>query len=156
SAAWDGQPEAVFSSVPGGIELQGLGLEDVRLLGVSRTGELAVGMRPQARLRMGGKGTLARLSGSGGLPRELAEDVVLADWSPTGELIVVRIVGASYRIERPLGTVVYQTSGGFISDLRVSPNGDNVAFVRHPVLDSPGELLVLDAHNTPRVLTRSY
>ena len=107
SAEWDGQPEEVFSSAPGGAQLQALGLQDVRLLGVSRTGELAVVMRPQARTRWTRKGTLARVPAAGGLPRELAEDVILADWSPSGELTAVRVVGGNYRIERPLGTPVY-------------------------------------------------
>ena len=153
SAAWDGQPEEIFSSAPGDVQLQALGLKDVRLLGVSKAGELAVGIRPQA-LQRYAKGTLARVPGSGGVPRELAEDVVRADWSPTGELTVVRVVGGAYRIERPLGTPVYEASGG-IGDLRVSPDGSHVAFVAG---NSQGgaEVRILDAHNAPRVLTKSY
>jgi Tol biopolymer transport system component len=50
---------------------------------------------------------------------------------------------------------VYETSGA-ISDLRVSPNGDNVAFIHHPVVYGPAEVTVLDVHNTARVLTRKY
>ncbi len=133
-----------------------MGLKDVRLLGISASGDLAVVLRPQARARMGGRGTLARVPVAGGLPRELAEDSVLADWSPSGELTAVRVVGASYRIERPLGTSVFETSGGWISDLRISPEGDNIAFVDHQSLDSSGVVKVLDAHNTLRVLTRHY
>jgi eukaryotic-like serine/threonine-protein kinase len=166
SAAWDGQPEEVYSSVPGAVQLQALGLKDARVLGVSRTGELALMTRPHSRTRIAGTGTLARVPGSGGLPRELAEDVHFADWSPRGEVVAVRVVGANYRIERPLGTVVYETSDGWIGDLRVSPNGDHVAFVHHPRSGftsakatwsaTSGKVMVLDAHNAARVLTRDY
>ena len=166
SAAWDGQTEEVYSSVPGTVQLQALGLKDARLLGVSRTGELALMVRPHSRTRIIGTGTLARVPGSGGLPRELAEDVHFADWSLRGELVAVRFKGSNYRIERPLGTVVYETSDGWIGDLRVSPNGDHLAFVHHPSSGftsekatwSPtsGKVMVLDAHNAARVLTRNY
>jgi hypothetical protein len=166
SAAWDGQTEEVYSSVPGAVQLQPLGLKDARLLGVSKTGDLALMMRPHSRTRIAGTGTLARVPGSGGLPRELAEDVHFADWSPTGELIAVRVVGSNYRIERPLGTVVYETSDGWIGDLRVSPNGDHVAFVHHPMSGftsrnatwsiTSGKVMVLDARNAARVLSRNY
>jgi eukaryotic-like serine/threonine-protein kinase len=166
SAAWDGQPEEVYSSVPGAVQLQALGLKDARVLGVSRTGELALMTRPHSRTRIAGTGTLARVPGSGGLPRELAEDVHFADWSPRGEVVAVRVVGANYRIERPLGTVVYETSDGWIGDLRVSPNGDHVAFIHHPRSGftsakatwsaTSGKVMVLDAHNAARVLTRDY
>src|SRR5262249_22959021 len=128
SALWDGQPEELFSSAPGDLQLLPLGLKDARVVGVSRTGELAVILRPKARTTMGAKGTLARVPGTGGTPRELAEGVVSADWEPGGDLVAVRVVGANYRIERPLGTPVYEISGGSISDLRVSPNGEHVAF----------------------------
>ena len=156
SAGWEGRPEEVFSSAPRTAQLQARGLQGTRLLGVSRNGELAVVMNPQARQRSGGKGTLARVPAAGGVPRELAEDITLADWSPSGELIAVRLADGNYRIERPLGRTVYETSGGAISDLRVSPNGDNVAFIHQPAFYGPAEVTVLDVHNTARVLTRKY
>ena len=155
SAAWDGRPEEVFSSAPRTAQLQALGLQRTRLLGVSRNGELAVVLNPQALQRAGNKGTLARVPVAGGVPRDLTEDITLADWSPSGELIAVRLAGATQRIERPLGRTVYETSGG-IGDLRVSPNGDNVAFIHRPAVYGPAEVTVLDVRNTARVLTRKY
>jgi hypothetical protein len=156
SAAWGGEPEEVFTSAPGDPQLHPLGLKEVRLLGVSNTGELAVMMRPPAQITTA-RGMLARVPGTGGVPRELSEDVVLADWSPQGELTAVRFVGANYRIERPLGTPVYEVVGGNITHLRVSPDGANVAFVHRPVFGrDEGRVMLLDTNNAVRALTRTY
>src|SRR5215470_315803 len=89
--------------------------------------------------------------GAGGLPRELTDDVMYAVWLPSGELVAIRVVGANFWIERPLGTTVYKTSAEWISDLRVSPNGENVAFVSHS--RTGARVMVLDAHNAARALT---
>jgi eukaryotic-like serine/threonine-protein kinase len=48
---------------------------------------------------------------------------------------------------------VYKASS-HISDLRVSPNGENVAFVSHSTAGA--KVMVLDAHNAARALTREY
>ncbi len=135
------------------MHLHPLGLKDIRLLAVSKGGELAVLSRPYPLMRGSVKGTLARVPGIGGLPRELTEDVTYADWTPRGELVAIRVAAANYWIERPLGTTVYK-AGGRISDLRVSPNGENVAFVSY----SPegAKVMVLDAHNAARALTKGY
>ena len=78
-------------------------------------------------------GTLARLPLSGGAPRELAEGVISADWSPDGNsLAVVRFAAGKVRLEYPLGKVLYETEG-WISDARVSPDGERVAFIDHPI-----------------------
>jgi hypothetical protein len=154
SASWDGQPETVYSSAPGSTELQDLGFGDARLVGISKGGELALVMRPKFRSSWGAVGTLARAPLSGGLPRELAEDVLAADWTPGGQLVVVRQVGAGQRIERPLGTTVFETSG-LIRQLRVSPNGDAVAFVDEGI-DEPARIMLLDSRNQVRPLSRGY
>jgi len=157
SAAWGGEPEEVFTSAPGEVQLKPLGLKGVRLLGVSKTGELAVMMRPTSQIATA-RGILARVPGAGGIPRELSEDVVLADWSPKGELTAVRLVGANFRIERPLGTPVYEAVGGNITNLRVSPDGSNVAFVHQSIVNGryEGRVTLLDANNAVRALTKTY
>src|SRR5262249_48283503 len=87
----------------------------------------------------------ARVPAIGGTPREIALDVEYADWMPDGENLAV----ARYRkelswLEFPVGTVVFESSG-FISHPRVSPSGDRVAFIDHPMsLDSAGEVKVVD------------
>ena len=78
------------------------------------------------------QGTLARMPLGGGAPREILEDVREADWSPDGEqLAIVRSVNGSDRLEFPAGKVLFETPG-YVSDLRVSPDGQRVAFFEHP------------------------
>ena len=91
-------------------------------------------------------GTLARAPLAGGAPRPVLENVEWADWSPDGNsLAVVRNVGGRDRLEFPIGKVLYETSGGWISYPRVSPKGDYVAFIDHPNQgDDGGAVAVVD------------
>ena len=81
----------------------------------------------------------------GGAPREILEDVREADWSPDGEqLAIIRSVNGSDRLEFPAGKVLFETPG-YVSDLRVSPDGQRVAFFEHPVkYDDRGSVAVVD------------
>ncbi len=131
--------------------------ENAELLAISRRGDLAVALRPSWRLFEDGcRGTLAVLPIVGGAPRELLEGVSYADWSPDGaDLAVIHQVGSVSRLEFPVGKVLHQSSG-WLSHLRVSPRGDQVAFIDHPSLyDYPGELMVVDTFGQARVLARS-
>ena len=96
SATWDRYDGSLFQIRPKAGEL-GIGVPGADPLSVSRTGELAVLLptvetgNPYDRT-----GTLAVVSASGGTPRELAENVLSADWSPDGKsLAVVRHERAS-------------------------------------------------------------
>jgi hypothetical protein len=153
SAAFEGRPEEIFVRPSGSPESQSLGLEDVRLLGASATGELAVLLRPRFSQALTRQGTLARVPSVGGIPRELAENAEYADWSPTGELAVVRQLGASRVLESPPGHVVFRTSGR-ISNPRFSRKGDRIGFLHHPVPDDDlGEVMVTDLQGRARILT---
>jgi eukaryotic-like serine/threonine-protein kinase len=156
SAAWDGHPEELFARAPGSPDTQALGLQDAHLFAVSRTGEIALSPHPRVTVRYQGTGTLARVSGAGGLPRPVLENVEYADWTPSGDLVAVRLVGGKRRVERPLGTVVYE-SAGWITHLRVSPDGERLAFVHHPILpDDMGEVVLVDARRQARALTGRF
>jgi serine/threonine protein kinase len=126
SAAWDGKPLEVFTQSPGSVEAQALGLADTALMAVSPTGELAVLVRPDW-VPGGARGTLALVPGTGGAPREIAENIMWADWSSTGELAVARFREGRMQLEYPLGKSLYETPGWIVSP-RVSPNGDSIAF----------------------------
>ncbi len=127
SAAWDGKPLELFARAPGSVEQQQLGLADSALLGISASGELAVALHPGAFAGQV-RGTLAVVPEAGGKPRELLENVAWADFSPSGELAVIRNVNGKTQLEFPAGKVLYETSV-LLRHLRVSPRGDAVAFV---------------------------
>jgi eukaryotic-like serine/threonine-protein kinase len=150
SAAWDGQPLELFARAPGSLESQSLGLRDTALLGVSATGELAVALRPGLLGRVL-RGTLALVPEAGGKPRELAEDIAWADFSPTGELAVVRISNGKVQLEYPLGRVLYETTL-LLGCPRVSPRGDAVVFReggKIKVVDLTGQVRTLPSTNSP-------
>src|SRR4029453_14772015 len=59
--------------------------------------------------------------------------------------------------EYPIGKVLYQNPLGFISSIRVSPDGNLVAFVDHPRRDSErGLLSVVDRAGRKRVLSEEW
>ncbi|RPH71279.1 MAG: serine/threonine protein kinase [Myxococcaceae bacterium] len=159
SAAFENRPEEVFVQPSGSISPQALGLPDVSLLGVSRTGELAILLHPRNSINYARRGTLARVPSVGGVPRELLENTEYADWSPAGELAVVRVsgaTGASRTLESPPGKVLFQTSG-WISHPRFSFRGDRIAFLHHPVFfDDMGEVVVIDLEGQTRTLSRRW
>jgi Tol biopolymer transport system component len=125
SATWEGRPVEVFIANRRSPEARPLGIPDADILAVSRSTELAILMR---RDRLTGFGTLARVPLAGGMPREIADNVLQADWSPDGQLAIIRAARNRYRLEYPIGTVKYETQH-YIRDLRVSPDGKSIAFI---------------------------
>jgi hypothetical protein len=138
SADWDGTPRDVFVTSLGSPDFRPLGFHGADLLGISRSGELAIltgssvpGGNPYYRT-----GTLARASLTGGAPRAELDHVLFADFGTDGALAVVRIDGSRETVEFPMGHVVdelpriamatYGATGFFAP--RVSPSGDAVAY----------------------------
>src|SRR5262245_26627873 len=120
-AAWDGEPTEIFSTSRESPESQSLGLPQGRIPAVQTAGELAVSLGWHPTFGWESSGTLARVSVSGGAPREVLEGVQDADWSPQGEaLAVIHRVEDRARLEYPSGTVIAQ-SPGWLSQPRVSP-----------------------------------
>jgi eukaryotic-like serine/threonine-protein kinase len=150
SAAWDGKPLEVFARAPGSVEPQRLGMGDSALLAVSTTGEVAVALHPGA-LGSHLRGTLAVVPEAGGKPRELLEKVAWADFSPNGELAVVRVLDGKSELEFPLGKMLYETPN-LIGHLRISPRGDAVAFLQGKtvlVVKRDGQLQTLPSVDFP-------
>jgi len=145
SAAWEGGPVEVFSTRPESPESRSLGLAGAEILAVSRAGEMAVLLNSRQVKSMYHTGTLARVPQVGGAPREVLENVQWADWSPDGNtLAVVREVGGRIRLEYPIGKILYET-GGWISNPRISPKGDLIAFLDHSLQgDTIGTVAVVD------------
>jgi serine/threonine protein kinase/Tol biopolymer transport system component len=158
SAAWQGNPVETFSARQGMVESRSLGLGRAELMAISSRGEMALSLGSHPVGTWINVGTLARAPLAGGAPRPIVEDVEWADWSPDGNsLAVVRNVGGRDRLEYPIGKVLYETSGGWISYPRVSPKGDFVAFMDHPNQgDDGGQVAVVDVSGHKRELTREW
>jgi serine/threonine protein kinase/Tol biopolymer transport system component len=158
SAAWQGNPVEIFSARQGTVESRSLGLGRAELLAVSSTGEMALALGSHPVGTWVNEGTLARAPLAGGAPRPILEDVEWADWAPDGNsLAVVRNVGGRDRLEFPIGKVLYETSGGWISYPRVSPKGDFVAFIDHANQgDDGGSVAVVDLSGKKKKLTRDW
>jgi len=154
SASWDGRPSQLFLSRPDSPESLALDAPSAELLAISRSGELALSLRPSLLKHMMGEfRTLARAQMAGGVPREVLQDVEYADWSPDGQnLVVVRKVeNQTKRLEYPIGHVLADTSADHCVDKpHVSPDGTLVAFVTcaKPVFS----IVVVDAQARQRVL----
>ncbi len=127
SAQWEGKRSEVFSVASAGQESRSLGLGEAMLLSVSSADELALKLRPK--LWTGQlHGTLARVSLSGGSPRELLENVLDADWSPDGSsLALVRLVsGVKFMIDFPEGRPLREEHHS-VRFLRIAPDGKRIA-----------------------------
>jgi hypothetical protein len=122
----------------GSAESRALNISDAKLLGVSAAGDLAFLRGRQDAVKLlepTGTGTLARVAMTGGAPREILDDVIAADWSPRGELAVVR----RDRVEFPLGTTIHGAHG--FTYVRIAPDGESLALVEGRdivLLDRPG------------------
>ncbi len=146
SGAWDGARMEVFVGRPESPESRPFGLVGAEVLSVSRAGDMAVSLN---RILLGGfvrRGTLAQISVAGGAaPREILEKVEWADWAPDGKSLAVSLQGPTKaRIEYPVGKTVYETNG-WVSHLRVSPDGELVAFDDHATPgDDGGSIAIVD------------
>jgi serine/threonine protein kinase/Tol biopolymer transport system component len=157
SAAWNGKPVQLFTTVGNSLLAQPLDLNEANLLSVSPTNELAVVLHGthNGQLETVG-GMLARAPLAGGAPKELLGDVRWADWDHKGALAVVHYVDGHSRLEYPIGNVLYQSSG-WISHMRFSPEADKIAFMDHPALwDDRGNVSVVDLAGHVKTLTREW
>ena len=156
SAAFEGSPVDIYSTRVGSPESASLNIPGASLLAISPAGEMAVLLRSRA-----GAfqifGTLARMPLSGGAPREMLDRANWADWSKDGSsMAIARIQNGVSQLEYPIGKVLYKTSG-WIGDVRISPKGDRIAFLEHPVpRDDGGTASVVDLNGNHKVLTQEW
>lgn len=151
SAEWDGAPSTLFSAQPGNRESRALELPSARVLAISPRGEMAV--------LLGGEdvGTLARVPFGGGSPRQILEGVSGADWGPDGDsLAVVRAVAGKFRLEYPIGTVLYETDKRPPMTPRVSGDGKLVAFFDFDAEVGDYSLCVIGSNHPKQVLSRGW
>jgi eukaryotic-like serine/threonine-protein kinase len=146
---------AVFERQLSSSSIQPLGLENCELQSVSPTGEFAVlvGGGP---LVFPMPRSLARAA-AGGDPQIVAENVVSADWSPAGALAIVRRKGERSVVEYPIGKPVFEVAQpAWIGELRVSPRGNLLGFVRHPNGSASGEAVVIDLGGKSLRVSRTW
>jgi hypothetical protein len=127
------------------------------VVGISRTGEMALLLGCTRHGYWIRSGTLAHVALAGGVPREILEHVTDADISPDGkDFVVVREVGRLQRLEFPVGKLILETDG-WISHPRISPDGSRVAFLEHPAYgDDGGFVSVASSGGTPRRVTERW
>jgi Tol biopolymer transport system component len=157
SASWEGKPLEMFWAHIGNPEARSLGFRDADLLSVSPSNEMALLLRTEFVSSFDRKGTLARVPPMGGAARELLHDVHAAVWSPDGsQLAIVRWKEGMIRLEYPVGNVLHKTSG-WVSMIRISHDGQQVAFVDHPSRNSDsGTVAVVDRRGERRDLTETW
>jgi eukaryotic-like serine/threonine-protein kinase len=155
TASWDNGPRQLFLTNPFSPESRALGFDDLRLVSVSRSGELAL-LSFDGTMPITG-GTLSRAPMNGGAPKLIEHDIMSADWSADGSrLALVRAVKGDNQLEFPPGSVLHRTSG-WISSIRISPRGDRIAFIEHPVRhDDRGFVKVAELHGPVRTLTSEW
>jgi Tol biopolymer transport system component len=134
-----------------------VGLAGALLLAISRQGQMAVLVRPAYFAHYEWGGTLATSPLGGTAPRELLENVVDADWGPDGnELAIIDRGNDKWRLQYPLGKVLLEGEG-WMSDMRVSPDGKQVALFRHPPnVDDRGDLVLVDRSGQMKTLSSGW
>jgi eukaryotic-like serine/threonine-protein kinase len=152
-----GGTEALFERNLASASIQPLGLQNMLLAAISSTGELAVLLTSSPFVTGVVPATLARVPGGGGTPQPVAENVVSADWSRSGELAIVRHEGTRSVLEFPIGKAVFQTTRpAWVGNVRISPRGDLLAFIHYPTGEFQGEVVVVDLQGRKRQVSRQW
>jgi Tol biopolymer transport system component len=156
SASWNGEPLQVYSTTPDSPESRPLGLVNSTLLAASAS-QLAISLGCRDRFIGVCEGTLATVPVSGGAPREIAADVVTADWTADGsEMALVRQASGNYQLEFPRGTKIYE-SEHWMGYLRISPDGKYLAFGEFgSVNGDSGLVVVLDRNGKEVTRTKPF
>src|ERR1019366_8719944 len=134
-------------------ESRPLGFPHAMLTGVSRSGELALIIPGGPK---GGR-SLVRVPMNGGAPLPLDRGIWAADWAPdSSRMAVIRYGPRPAAIEYPRGKTLYESSGWHL-DVRVSPSGNEVAFIDHPVMDDDGgNIMAIDGKGVRRTLSAGW
>jgi eukaryotic-like serine/threonine-protein kinase len=144
SAAWNGQPVQLYSTNPNSPESRVLNFSHSALFDVS-SAEMAISIGCKDLFIGDCEGALARVPISGGAPRQVAENVVSADWMADGtEIAAIRNVEGKFRVELPLGNVIYESSA-WLDFLKISPDGKLAAFTEFKFLNGDiGQVMIVD------------
>ncbi len=151
SAAWEGTPSEIYQTRTDSVESRSVDVKDADVVSISQSGEMLILLRRRFGLGYMSQGTLARMPLTGGAPREILENVSDADWHPA--ISEIAAVTQFRRLEYPLGKLLYE-SPGWMSRIRISPDGRLFAFTHHPRRgDNAGYVSVCDSSGKVRNLT---
>lgn len=159
SATWQGESSPqIYSTRPESPESRPLGQSDAHLLAISASGEMAIALHPSH--RGGGphiKGTLAQMPMNGSAPRPVLQDVLAADWDSDGRrLAIVRELNGRNRIEFLGGVALHETPDA-INRLRISPNGELIAFAEgSSTADRDSTIAVVDHTGKKKILSNEW
>ena len=155
TARWGTEPRQLFLTSSVSPESRSLGFEEMTLAAVSSRGELALS-RSDGTVNIAGS-TLLRVPMNGGAPLEVDRNIMGADWSADGSaLAVVKAIRGANQLEFPIGKIQYRTAG-WLSNVRISPDGTKIAFVEHPVRhDDAGAVKLLNLDRGQRALTERW
>jgi serine/threonine protein kinase len=156
SASWNGQPVQLYSTLPDSPESRPLNLTNSTLFAVSSS-ELAISVGCKDRYIGICQGTLGLLPVAGGSPREVAEDVLAADWTADAtEMALIHQTGGKYRVEFPRGKVLYESYHP-LGYLRIAPNTKSVAFAEFLTSDGDaGWVLAVDRSGKQLIRSELY
>ncbi len=141
SATWNGRPVELYSTMPDSPESRPLNLVSSTLFAVSSS-ELAMSIGCTDRYIGNCMGTLGQVPVAGGTPREVADDVLSADWTAdTSEMAVIREVQGKYRVEFPRGKAIYESLRP-LGYIRISPKADKLAFAEFVNIEGDGGWVV--------------
>ena len=155
SSAHVGLQTELFSLAPDSHAPVNLGLKDTDLESISPAGEMLLIQERRDLFRNVKIGLLARAPLTGAAPRPMMSDVMDADWGPDNQVAVAHYVDGHFRIEYPIGHVLYAPTTSWLTNVRVSPKGGWVAFAEHPTLgDSAGSVMMVDTSGRTRTLSR--
>lgn len=156
SSAQSGGPLQLYSTRTDGIESRSLELPAADILGISRSGEMAILLNRIWRGTWVSSGTLAKVSLAGGAPREILENINDGDISADGnDFCIVRDLGTTEQLEYPIGKVLFKTFG-YVSAPRISPDGKRVAFADHPIYGDNRGYVALAENGKISRLTDDY
>jgi hypothetical protein len=155
SATADTTAPSLYAIPPGAVTPQLIAGPGTQLLAVSSKGELAVMTGARRLHHRIFAGTVSRMTRDGAA-RAWLEHVSELDYAPDGvSAAIVHSVNGRWQIEYPIGTPIYVAQSGYVSDLRVSPDGGRVAFMDHLLSgDNRGTVKVVDASKRVSTLTR--
>ncbi|MGA9529233.1 MAG: protein kinase [Terriglobales bacterium] len=139
-------PESVPAGLHGGL-----------LLSISKQGQMAVVVRPHFIAHYQWIGTLAASPLGGSAPREILENVADADWTPDGsEMAAIVSNQGQWQLQFPIGKVLLQADN-WLSELRVSPDGQKVALFHHPASnDDRGDVIVVDRAGHVETISKGW